>query len=409
LPLATPEDIKTAIDAGFPVLVYIPMHVFAIVGYDEALDSFITYDVATQDLWVEYLQKDFIKAWKKQATTMVLAYPKDKAHLIPEQIRTRIERNSDNYLHFQLHYFDTFAGAPRISHLLKAAGETAEFFFPLTMLYAQYPSLRPSLDRHFDVDRTTRAIIEYFGNNFDEGIHMPGQYHNERYANPDWALKTSVQYLIGHDRFEQIEKLLARVNDQGRLSGQMQYYQAIIALNQGHFADGLDRFSQASGEAKSFYAALASLQTGDRPHALRGLIETLDGCLWRFHRRPDDSDTSFWKSSRYAEFGDKSFIDKKYILAMDNLGFPVTALTNNLLIRQKEFGENREELEEHWQDWVHHTPCDAPVAQRLTNLYEADKAKLDPQQDAAAIRRLSRKLHLVQGRAQRYSPAAFEP
>ena len=64
LPMAGLKDIKECIDAGFPVLVYVPAHVFAIFGYDEALDTFVTYDIATNDVWVEYLQKDFIKAWK---------------------------------------------------------------------------------------------------------------------------------------------------------------------------------------------------------------------------------------------------------------------------------------------------------------------------------------------------------
>ena len=103
LPLAGLEDIKTCIDSGFPVLVYVPSHVFAIVGYDEALETLVTYDVATQDLWVEYLQSDFIKAWKKQATTLVLAYPEDKTALLPASIRERLQNGSDSYLHFQLH------------------------------------------------------------------------------------------------------------------------------------------------------------------------------------------------------------------------------------------------------------------------------------------------------------------
>jgi tetratricopeptide (TPR) repeat protein len=279
LPMADLADIKTCIDAGFPVLVYVPAHVFAIVGYDEMLKTFVTYDVATQDLWVEYLQEDFIKAWKKQATTLVLAYPEEKALLLPETIRTRLQRNSDNYLHFQLHYLDTRTDAPSIAHLERAAGDNGSFFFPLTILYTEYPSLRTTLNARYDVDQITNAIIAYFGNNFDEGTHLAGQYNDEETADPDWALKTSVEYLIGERRFDQIEQLLARVDSQGQLSGQMQYYNAMAALSQGRYAQGLDRFSRAEGDGKDFYAALASLHMKDRSHALQGLVETLDGCL----------------------------------------------------------------------------------------------------------------------------------
>jgi hypothetical protein len=279
LPMADLQDIKTCIDAGFPVLVYVPAHVFAIVGYDDMLKTFVTYDVATQDLWVEYLQEDFIKAWKKQATTLVLAYPGKKAGLLPDAIRARLQGGSDNYLHFQLHYLDTHADMPSIAHLEKAAGENGTFFFPLTILYTEFPSLRPSLNADYDTDRVADSIMAYFGNNFDEGTHLAGQYNDDDSADPDWALKTSVEYLIGQRRFAQTEQLLTRVDSQGQLSGQMQYYNAMLALSQGRHAQGLDRFSRAWGDGKDFYAALASLEMKDRPHALQGLVSTLDGCL----------------------------------------------------------------------------------------------------------------------------------
>ncbi len=279
LPMAGLEDIKACIDAGFPVLVYVPAHVFAIFGYDDVLKTFVTYDVATRDLWTEYLQEDFIKAWKKQATTLALAYPGEKAALLPETIRDRLQRGSENYLHFQLHYLDTRIDSPSIAHLERAAGDKGAFFFPLTILYTEFPSLRSTLNATYDADRITDEIVAYFGNNFDEGIHLAGQYNDDGTPMPDWALKTSVEYLIGQRRFEQIEKLLARVDSKGQLSGQMQYYNGMVALSQGRYADGLDRFSRAAGEGKDFYAALASLEMNDRSHALQGLVETLDGCL----------------------------------------------------------------------------------------------------------------------------------
>jgi hypothetical protein len=279
LPMASLADIKTCIDAGFPVLVYVPAHVFAIVGYDEILKTFVTYDVATRDLWAEYLQDDFIKAWKRQATTLVLAYPMEKAGLLPDAIRSRLRRGSDNYLHYHLHYLDPVAGAANISHLEQAAGDNATFFFPLTILYTRFPSMRASLDARYDVDEVSRTILAYFGSNFDEGAHLAGQRHDERWADPDWALKISVEYLIGQRHFDQAEELLARVDAQGRLSGQMQYYNAMLALSRGHFEEGLDRFNRAQGDGKSFYTALANLEMEDRPHAMQGLVQTLDGCL----------------------------------------------------------------------------------------------------------------------------------
>lgn len=279
LPMAGLMDIKACIDAGFPVLVYVPAHVFAIVGYDEQLKTVVTYDVATRDVWTDYLQDDFIKAWKRQTTTLVLAYPAQKAPLLPESIRTRLHQGSDNYLHYQLYELDTLADAPSIAHLSKAAGDNAAFFFPLTILYTEFPSLRATLNARYKPDRVADAIVAYFGKNYDEGTHLAGQYHDERWANPDGHLKSSVEYLMDQHCFDQMEQLLARVDIRGQLSGQMQYYNAILALSQGRYEAALDRFGRAEGHGKDFYAALASLQVEDRSHALQGLVETLDGCL----------------------------------------------------------------------------------------------------------------------------------
>jgi hypothetical protein len=278
LPLASLEDVKQCIDAGFPVLVYVPSHVFAIVGYDDILETFITYDVALQDVWAEYLQEDFIKAWKKQATTLVLAYPPDKADLIPDSIRSRLKRLSDNYLHFQLHYFDTPDDTISAAHLEKAAGEKADFFFPVTILYSEFPSLREHLDRKYDAESISQAIVEYFGNDFDEGVHLAGQYHDKRWAMPDWALKYSVEYLLGQQKIEKTYDLLSRIDDQGKLSPKMQYYRGILALTKGEFEIGLDRLTRAESESRHFYKAMACLETGNRPEAVTELVSLLKGC-----------------------------------------------------------------------------------------------------------------------------------
>lgn len=278
LPMADIDDIKKCIDAGFPVLVYVPAHVFAIVGYDDILETFITYDVALQDVWAEYLQEDFIKAWKKQATTLVLAYPPDKAHLLPTEIRDRLKRLSDNYLHFQLHYFDTPADTINQAHLQMAAGPDAEFFFPVTILYREFPSLRASLNKQYNAEQISNAIIDYFGNDFDEGAHLAGQYHDERWAMQDWALKFSIEYLIGQQQFKKASNLLDSIDEHGQLSEDMQYYSGILALNDGQFETGIDRLSKADSDSKHFYKALACLEMGNRTEAVTDLVKLMQGC-----------------------------------------------------------------------------------------------------------------------------------
>lgn len=93
---------------------------------------------------------------------------------------------------------------------------------------------------------------------------------------------------------------------------------------------------------------------------------------------------------------------------MDDFGIPVVSTANRILLQQDELGESREALEVNWQRWLHHNPFDAPVAQRLGELYTRHLNQLDPQSDSGAVQRLKRKLRQTEGRARRYASAAFE-
>ena len=279
LPMAGIDDIKDSIDAGFPVLVYVPAHAFAIVGYDEALETFVTYDVATQDVWVEYIQKDFIKAWKKQSTTLVLVYPPEKESRIPGHIHNRLKNLSENYLHYQLHYFDAPEDSISVPHLLKAAGESGEFFFPLTVLYNNFPGLRKTISENYDSEKISSSIYAYFNEDFDEGVHEAGQYHNKQDSDPDWDLKYSIQYLIGRQEFEMVEKLLTRIDLEGQISPEMKSHMGMIHLARGRFEERIDQLVSDEGETgSSFYAGLANLKIGNIQAAIRHLSRSVSKC-----------------------------------------------------------------------------------------------------------------------------------
>jgi len=277
LPLAGVADVKQAVDAGFPVLVYVPAHVFVIIGYDEALETFVTYDVATQDVWVEYLQQDFIKAWKRQATTLVLVYPPDKEERIPANLRQRMARLSDDYLHFQLHYFNAPAGEVSVAQLERAAGHNGELFFPVTILDADYPGLRPALDTKYDPNVVATRIETYFGNDFDEGIHLWGQYHSERRGSEDWALTYAFKYLIAHRRFDLAEKIASRIDEEGQLSDPALADMGMIDLGLGRLREGLDRLERADESGRALYAGLALEKLGDAQGAVRKLASAISG------------------------------------------------------------------------------------------------------------------------------------
>lgn len=388
LPMASRGDIIKCIDAGLPVLVYVPSHVFVIVGYDNALETFVTYDVATHDIWEEYIQEDFIKAWKRRATTMVLVYPPDKSQMIPEDIRTRLLRLSDNYLHFQFYYFDAPENDVSIPHLLKAAGDTGEFFLPVTILASDYPGLQTNVLKQYDPEFISSLISQYFGEDFDEGIHSWGQYHDQRRATHDWALTYGVEYLLIHKKFSTIEALINKINEEGQISSDMLMDIGIISFAGGKFRQGLDRLAEADNQDTSLYEGLARMKIRDSQGAVRKLVEELNGFIWQLSRRRG-------KSRR-------SFNDMRRKTGLDRYGFPSVAIANKTLVQMSNYGESRETLENNWKIWIHHVPFDSPVAKTLARLMENRLKKLHKRKDAAVYQRLARELRLVKMRAERY-------
>ncbi|MBI9075414.1 MAG: hypothetical protein JEZ02_08400 [Desulfatibacillum sp.] len=400
LPMAGLSDIKRCIDAGFPVMVYVPSHVLVIFGYDEALETFVTYDTATSDLWSEYIQQDFIKAWKRRATTVVLAYPPDKESQLPPDIAQRLRDFSNKYLHYQLCALDSAGNEVSVPHLMAAAGDTGEFFFPVTAMYASFPGLRQDLTERFDPEIVIKSIRGYFGEDFDEGEHLYGQYHDEESVDDDMALRDSIYYLIGNRRFDMVENLITRIDEEGPLSSNILGDAGIIDLVWGDYDRGLDRIQRAIDDYSemdwAFYLGLARKKGGNTREAVRLLVQAVDYGSRGSQRGRRDS-MPLHDSSLDVRIG------------LDEYGFPALALANGILAETEDLGESREELMPVWERWHHFLPFDASVAAALSALYEEDLARLNPKKDASEIYKTTNKLKLVRRRATNYRPETFFP
>ncbi|MEJ2165512.1 MAG: hypothetical protein P8X90_08280 [Desulfobacterales bacterium] len=163
-------------------------------------------------------------------------------------------------------------------HLVKAAGDNGEFFFPLTILYNNYPGLRKQISQDYGSEFVASSIYSYFGDDFDEGIHQAGQYHNERWSESDLNLKYSVQYLIGQQQFDMVEELLTRIDEKGQISPEMRSQIGMIHLAQGKLEPGIDQLITHDNSDNSFYAGLANLKIGNTQAAVRQLSEVVSGC-----------------------------------------------------------------------------------------------------------------------------------
>ncbi len=278
LPTATLADIFACIDAGFPVLVYVPSHVFAIVGYDSALETFVTYDVATRDIWVDYLQKDFVRSWKKEDTTMVIVYPPDKAGKLPATIRTALAGSSGQYLQYHLHYLDSPEGYAGAEHLMMAMGGSSQFFLPLVTAYQEYPSLRAGLVQTRNVEGAVSDIVNYFNTDFDEGLHLAGQVNDYDYPYEDEKLESSLDFLVGTGHLEKASSLIKEIGSKGLLSDKTLKTQAMLDISLGDFNNAIPRLTDLNNSQLYFYLAQSYLKQGNITSAIAGLVKTIDGC-----------------------------------------------------------------------------------------------------------------------------------
>ncbi len=384
LPLAEPEDIKKLIDAGFPVLVYVPAHIFVIFGYDETLSTFVTYDVATHDVWVEYIQKDFIKAWKRQAATLAVAYPPDQEKNIPKSLSDRLFALSNQYFHYQLHFFDTLSSGFSMAHLKRAAGEKGDFFFPVVTMYMDYSGLRDEITKQYPPQKIADDIYAFFARNFDEGAHLWGQYHNESWALTDWALRYGIAYLVAHQQYELVEKLITGIDEKGIVTDDMLEILGMIDLAHGRFKKGLDRLQRADVYS-GFYMGLLHLQQDNIHEGVRQLDNVLSAELSDF----------------YYGYGSLE-------LDLDQYGYPVLPITNNLLTQIDSLGESKENIQKRWEQWLDKSPYDIATAKALCRIYEQTLASLKQKDETELYENLNVKYQLIKERAERYSIEKFQ-
>jgi|GEM_PF-1069949 len=278
LPTATLADIMACIDAGFPVLVYVPAHVFAIVGYDRSLETFVTYDVATRDIWVDYLQNDFVRSWKKEDTTMVVVFPPDKENELPASIRTALAESRGQYLQYHLHYLDSPEGYANADHLMMAMNGSTQFFLPLVTAYQEYPALRADLLSSRNVEGAVSNIINYFNTDFDEGTHLAGQLNEYDYPSEDKRLESSLTFLVGTGHLETASHLIEEIGAKGLLSDTTLETQAMLDLSLGDFDNAIPRLNDLDDSQLHFYLAQSYLKQGNITSAIAGLVETVDGC-----------------------------------------------------------------------------------------------------------------------------------
>lgn len=127
LPLRSLKDIFKLIDHGIPVLAFIPGHVIAVFGYDQVLQTLVTYDVNTYDIWDDQRWSEFSQDWSHMYNTMGIVVPKEKLPELKAILGKDIDVQNEAYLQFLIARMNEDDVDRRALHLGRSAGHG--FFF----------------------------------------------------------------------------------------------------------------------------------------------------------------------------------------------------------------------------------------------------------------------------------------
>jgi tetratricopeptide (TPR) repeat protein len=186
LPLRSLEDIFKLIDRGIPVLAYIPGHVIAVFGYDRALQTLVTYDVNTYDIWDDQRWSEFSQDWSHLYNTLGVVVPKERLPELEEILGGGVYEANEAYLQFLLAKLQGDDAGAAARHLERAAGKG--FFFAdwdYQLLMGKAPDKAPpdSVVASFMLGHEVyeSQILEYLRSLYQRGDYRRSIAFIERY------------------------------------------------------------------------------------------------------------------------------------------------------------------------------------------------------------------------------------
>jgi tetratricopeptide (TPR) repeat protein len=186
LPLRTLDDVFKLIDRGFPVLAFIPGHVIAIFGYDKVLQTLVTYDVNTYDIWDDQRWSEFSQDWSHMYNTLGIVAPKAKLPELRAILGKDIEGENEAYLQFLIAKVDGEDPDRAVRHMGKAAGHGfffADWEYEYMIGRRPLPAVADSAIARFMMgqDVYESQILEYLRSLYQRGDYAKAIAFIERY------------------------------------------------------------------------------------------------------------------------------------------------------------------------------------------------------------------------------------
>ncbi len=221
----TIDEVKELIDHDIPVLVFIPRHVFVIFGYDEILQTFISYDTASKELWIEYPMEEFKKEWVFQFNMTSIILPENHMEKVPEDIRKKYVTATPAIMQYLLAYHHAGKLPLTIEHLRQSIQLNPDLFYVAIRAVTTLPNTADDLLPMIQTEKIIEKTSEFL--NID----------------PDRNLFTQnfCDFLLRLDRPDEARIFLKNLEDRWELNSSLQNRLAVCEYLSGHTEESVQR------------------------------------------------------------------------------------------------------------------------------------------------------------------------
>ncbi len=142
----TRETLISLLESGYPVLVYVPGHVYTLYGYDGRMDMFFTYDTAKANRWDDKPFWTFQRAWMQSSFLMSVVVPKADLEKFDTQYPAIARYRRSYQLWQKAHMSDYYENKDNYWKDYNRHTMSAEFNldrFKINERYFQHPDITP--------------------------------------------------------------------------------------------------------------------------------------------------------------------------------------------------------------------------------------------------------------------------
>lgn len=297
IPFSSVKEIKNFIDMGVPVLAYIPHHVFAIFGYDDSLNTFVTYDVAKWDIWVDYPIEQFEEEWRKSIFLLGVVLPDDKKLSSMPIERSALSEKSNSYFNYALGQNTSLSYLERIRHLNYSKDFNPDFFPAYFDLFDMLHD-KERFKSDYDIDFIIKKAFEYISVNENKNPSMVDAF---------------IEFLVSNNRFDEALAIYNKIQYRDMLSEKTFYWIGLIYINAQDYDSAISMLERASSARQTnrrpgdyyydddyqnnqisckylFYKAMAYENKGSINSAFEQYVDSLEstGCSYKQSRQTID-------------------------------------------------------------------------------------------------------------------------